>query len=282
MQQEFIAMACFFIGLRDTTLKNLNFKNMKNGATKSAKAAPAKKAPAKQNNKTAAATNGRKASSNGQQAVAAKSDAAQGLSDLFEDMLKDIYWAEKALTKALPKMGKNATSPELQSALQDHLAVTQEQVSRLEQVFEILGKPARAKKCAAMEGLIKEGEEIMQETEKGMVRDAGIIAGGQKIEHYEIASYGTLVSFAKTLGEEEAAGLLEQTLNEEKEADEKLTEVAETAVNVGAMEAGDDEDEDEEEDDEDDDVDEIDEDDEDDDEPAAKSNGRATASAKKR
>ena len=251
---------------------------MKSGSTKasgsSAKSAPLKKSAAAQKSSRSAASNGQapkksaassprggtatarrrspEASSNGQE-IRAKSDAATGLRSLFEDMLKDIYWAEKALTKAIPKMAKNATSPELQEALQEHLAVTQEQVERLDQVFEALGKPARAKKCAAMEGLIKEGEEIMQETEKGMVRDAGIIAGGQKIEHYEIASYGTLVSFARTLGEEEIAGMLEETLNEEKEADQLLTQVAESAVNIGAAqeeEEDDDEDEEEEDDDE--------------------------------
>lgn len=164
------------------------------------------------------------------------SDVAQGLRDLFEDSLKDIYWAEKALVKALPKMAKKATSEELVSALQEHLSVTQEQVARLEQVFESLGKPPRAKKCEAMEGLIKEGEGIMEETEEGVVRDAGIILAGQKIEHYEIATYGTLLAFAKILGEDNAANLFEQTLNEEKEADSNLTAVAESSINVQAAE----------------------------------------------
>lgn len=186
-----------------------------------------------------------KAGASNGEVVMAKSDAAKGLSSLFEDMLADVYWAEKALTKALPKMTKNATSPELKEALQEHLVVTQEQVARLEQVFEILGKPAKAKKCFAMEGLIKEGEEIMEGTQQGVVRDAGIIAASQKIEHYEIASYGTLGAFARTLGEDEAADLLDATLAEEKEADETLTKVALSAVNVAAAE----EDEDEEEED---------------------------------
>ncbi len=251
---------------------------MKSGSTKSstgrARTAPPKQTAAAKKSTKGAASNGQSArktetsnkandaaalrrkspstSSNGQQ-VQAKSDAATGLRSLFEDMLKDIYWAEKALTKALPKMAKNATSGELQQALQDHLAVTQEQVARLDQVFEALGKPARAKKCAAMEGLIKEGEEIMQSTEKGMVRDAGIIAGSQKIEHYEIASYGTLSSFARTLGEEEVVALLEETLAEEKEADQLLTTVAESAVNVGAAEEDDEEEEEDDDEDEDDD-----------------------------
>src|SRR3954451_5971736 len=128
--------------------------------------------------------------------VQKKPGAAQGLRDLFEDELKDIYWAEKALTKALPKMIKNATSDELATALKEHLAITEEQVTRLEQVFESVGTKAQAKKCQAMEGLIKEAEEIMESTEEGVVRDAGIISAGQKVEHYEIATYGTLSAFA--------------------------------------------------------------------------------------
>lgn len=171
------------------------------------------------------------ATSNG---VKAKPDAAQGLRDLFEDELKDIYWAEKALTKALPKMIKNATDSELVDALTQHLEVTKQQVSRVEMVFKTIGVKAEAKKCEAMAGLIKESEEIMESTESGVVRDAGIISAGQKVEHYEIASYGTLCSMAKTLGEQEAASLLNQTLNEEKEADSKLSEVAST-INVDAL-----------------------------------------------
>jgi ferritin-like metal-binding protein YciE len=161
-------------------------------------------------------------------------DVAQGLRSLFEDELKDIYWAEKALTKAIPKMIKKATSEELIEALEDHLEVTKGHVERCEQAFEILGKPARAKKCEAMEGLTKEAEEIMESTEEGVVRDAGIISAAQKVEHYEIASYGTLCAFAKTLGENEVADLLEQTLNEEKEADQTLTTIAESSINLEA------------------------------------------------
>lgn len=157
-----------------------------------------------------------------------------GLRKLFLDELKDIYWAEKALVKALPKMAKKATSSELVSALEDHLAVTETHVDRLEQVFDIIGEKAAAKKCEAMDGLITEAEEIMKETEDGVVRDAGIISAAQKVEHYEIASYGTLVSFANTLGESDAAELLEQTLDEEKEADQALTEIAESSINLDA------------------------------------------------
>lgn len=166
-----------------------------------------------------------------------KKDTAvsNGLRELFVDELKDIYWAEKALTKAIPKMIKNATTDELIEALSGHLDATLEQVKRLEDVFISIGEKPQAKKCEAMEGLIKEATEIMQNTEKGMVRDAGIILAGQKVEHYEIATYGTLCHFAKTLGEEEAATLLQETLNEEKEADEKLSEIAESFINAEAV-----------------------------------------------
>ena len=165
-------------------------------------------------------------------------DVATGLRELFVAELKDIYWAEKALTKALPKMAKKASSPELLAALEDHLAVTENQIARLEQVFVLLGQKAVAKKCEAMAGLIKESEEIMEDTEAGVVRDAGIISAGQKVEHYEIASYGTLVAFANTLGESDAAALLEATLNEEKEADQLLSGIAESSINVDAATEG--------------------------------------------
>lgn len=164
----------------------------------------------------------------------AKPDAAQGLRELFENELKDIYWAEKALTKAIPKMIKNATSEELVDALNDHLSVTEEQVTRLDEVFEAIGVKAQGKKCEAMAGLIKEAEELMSETEKGVVRDAAIILASQKVEHYEIATYGTLVSFARILGEDQVVSMLEDTLAEEKEADEKLTEIAEASINMEA------------------------------------------------
>ncbi|HTE33412.1 MAG TPA: ferritin-like domain-containing protein, partial [Chryseolinea sp.] len=156
------------------------------------------------------------------------------LGKLFEDELKDIYWAEKALTKAIPKMIKNASSPELVNALETHLTETEEHVSRAERIFEILGKKAATKKCEAMEGLIKEAEELMEDADEGVMMDASIIAAAQKVEHYEIASYGTLRAFAETLGLDEAAEILSATLQEEKHADETLTEVAVTAVNLEA------------------------------------------------
>lgn len=159
---------------------------------------------------------------------------ASQLMKLFEDELKDIYWAEKALTKAIPKMIKNATSEDLVEALENHLEETEDQIKRVEQVFQILGKKATAQKCEAMEGLIKESEEIMESCEEGAMRDAGIISAGQKVEHYEIASYGTLRQFADTLGLTEAVSLLEATLEEEKAADEKLSEIAMAAINIEA------------------------------------------------
>ena len=168
--------------------------------------------------------------------IKAKSNAASGLTELFEDGLKDIYWAEKALIKAIPLMAKNATSADLIDALNLHLTETEEQVIRLEHIFDLIDKKAVAKKCDAMAGLIEEGKGIIEETEIGVVRDAGIIAASQKIEHYEIATYGTLRQFAETLNLLEVATLLEQTLDEEKNADKKLTEVAVNAINIEAAE----------------------------------------------
>jgi ferritin-like metal-binding protein YciE len=166
------------------------------------------------------------------------------LEKLFTDSLKDIYWAEKHLTKTLPKMKKKATTDDLKTAIEEHLAQTEEHVSRLERVFEICGKKAQAKKCDAMEGLTKEADSIVEETEANtMTRDAGIIMAAQKVEHYEIATYGSLVQLAKTLGMDGAAEILHQTLEEEKQADEKLTEIAEWNVNqAAAQEAGKEED----------------------------------------
>ncbi|HTA83281.1 MAG TPA: ferritin-like domain-containing protein [Bacteroidia bacterium] len=154
------------------------------------------------------------------------------LIELFQEELQDIYWAEKALTTAIPVMIKNATSSELASALENHLNETKEQVKRLEQVFAMLDKKATAKKCEAMAGLIKESKEIMKDCEKGIMRDAGVITAGQKIEHYEIASYGTLCQFAHTLEMEDAAQLLEETLMEEKAADQKLSDISHQVVHI--------------------------------------------------
>lgn len=157
------------------------------------------------------------------------------LKELFVDELKDILWAEQHLAKALAKMAKNATSDELRQALETHEAETENQISRLEQVFESIEEKATPKKCEAMAGLIKEGEEIMKDTEDGSItRDAGIISAAQKSEHYEIASYGTLRTLAATLGYTEAAGLLEETLKEEKKTDDLLSKIAQSAINPKA------------------------------------------------
>ncbi len=159
------------------------------------------------------------------------------LKEFFIDELKDIYWAEKQLVKTLPKMKKAATSEELQKAFEDHLEATKIHVSRLEQVFEILGKKAEAKKCDAMAGITEEGEGIIADTEKGTAtRDVGLIMAGQKVEHYEISTYGGLVQLAKTLGLYEISQILAATLEEEKEADLLLTDIAEDHVNYEAKE----------------------------------------------
>lgn len=157
------------------------------------------------------------------------------LNELFLDELKDIYWAEKHLAKALPKMAKAATSDELRTAIQNHQAETENHITRLEDAFKSIDEKAVAVKCEAMAGLLKEGDEIVEETEKGsLTRDAGIISAAQKIEHYEIASYGTLKTLAAVLGYDEAVELLEATLAEEKNADSMLTQIAEGSINSSA------------------------------------------------
>ncbi len=158
------------------------------------------------------------------------------LRDFFIDEIKDIYWAEKKLVTTLPKMQQAATTTQLQDAFAEHLSVTKEHVSRLEQVFEMLGEKAVAKKCEAMEGIVKEGESIIEDTEEGTAtRDVGLILAAQKVEHYEIATYGGLTQLAKTLGFENVAEILYSTLEEEKEADESLTVIAEEHVNYDAL-----------------------------------------------
>lgn len=157
------------------------------------------------------------------------------LNELFLDELKDIYWAEKHLAKALPKMAKAATSDELRQAIEQHLLETENQITRLEDVFTSIDEKAAAIKCEAMAGLVKEGESIVEDTEDGSItRDAGIISAAQKIEHYEIASYGTLRTLAGVLGYNEAVELLEATLAEEKNADSLLTQIATSGINQSA------------------------------------------------
>ena len=159
------------------------------------------------------------------------------LKELFIDGLKDIYWAENALVHALPKMFDHATDQKLKTAIKDHLAQTKEQVKRVEQIFEALGLKPECKKCLAIDGIIKEGEQIIEDTAQGPVRDAGIIASAQKVEHYEIASYGTLAAFAKTLNERTALDLLLKTLGEEKKSDSLLSYIADTNLNSQAVNA---------------------------------------------
>jgi ferritin-like metal-binding protein YciE len=157
------------------------------------------------------------------------------LMEFFIEELRDVYGAENQLTKALPKLRKAATSPDLATAFEDHLSVTQAQISRLEQIFKLLGEKAEAKKCDGMEGLIKEGESVIQDTEAGSAtRDVGLIISAQKVEHYEIAAYGSLRQLAKTISKEEVSHLLEQTLQEEKETDMLLSNLAETLINQEA------------------------------------------------
>ena len=159
------------------------------------------------------------------------------LEEFLKDEIKDIYWAEKHLVKTLPKMQKAATSEELKTAFGDHLETTKQHVTRLEQVFELLGQKPQAKKCEAMEGNTKEGQSIIEDTDAGTAtRDAGLILAGQKVEHYEIATYGGLSQLAKTLGFDDVVEILDQTLLEEKEADESLSELAECIVNEQASE----------------------------------------------
>jgi ferritin-like metal-binding protein YciE len=159
----------------------------------------------------------------------------ESLKDLFLDQLKDLYHAENQLVKALPKMSKAASNPQLQQAFDSHLQETQGHVQRLEQVFEELGEPAKGKTCKAMQGLIEEGKEAMDEDAEPEVMDAALIAAAQRIEHYEMAGYGCVRTYAQQLGQKQAANLLQQTLEEEGAADKKLTKLAETLINVAAQ-----------------------------------------------
>lgn len=159
------------------------------------------------------------------------------LKAFFHDEIKDIYWAEKKLVQTLPKLARAATSDELRDAFTSHLEETKEHVSRLEQVFELLGEKAQAKKCDAMEGITEEGASIIEDTEEGTAtRDVALILAGQKAEHYEIATYGGLSQIAKTLGLDEVAAILDTTLEEEKNADDTLTGLAEGSINGDASE----------------------------------------------
>jgi ferritin-like metal-binding protein YciE len=177
---------------------------------------------------------------------------ATTLRDLFVEELRDALHGERQLVKALPKMARAATSSELRTALESHLAETEEHVSRLEQAFDLIDEPARPKVCKGLQGIIEEGSEAIKETGKGAACDAAIVAGGQRAEHYEMAAYGTLLAWAKLLGYEDIATLLSDTLEEEKAADAKLTQLAEGGINKAASagaDRGTDDDEDDDKDD---------------------------------
>jgi ferritin-like metal-binding protein YciE len=160
------------------------------------------------------------------------------LQNLFVTELKDIYNAEKQLITALPRIAKAAGSPRLAEAITKHLKETEGHVARLEEIFQSLGLPSRGKKCKGMEGLLEEGKEVMEEEAQESVRDAALISAAQKVEHYEIAAYGCLRSYAQILGHNDAARLLEQTLKEEEAADEKLNQLAEGGINQAAADVG--------------------------------------------
>jgi ferritin-like metal-binding protein YciE len=158
------------------------------------------------------------------------------MGELLLDELKDLYSAEKQITKSLPKLAKAATSPELKQAFQSHLQETQGQIERLDRVFEILGKSSKGKMCHGMEGVLEEGSEVLEETEKGAVRDAALISAAQRVEHYEMAGYGCVREYARILGQKEVASLLDETLKEEEAADKKLGTIAKQ-VNQAATQA---------------------------------------------
>jgi ferritin-like metal-binding protein YciE len=162
--------------------------------------------------------------------------SVSNMEELFLDELKDLYSAEKQITKALPKLAKAATSPELREAFESHLEETKGHVDRLEKAFQLLGKPLRGKMCHGMQGVLEEGSEVLEDTEKGDVRDAALISAAQRVEHYEIAAYGSVREYANLLGRKEIANLLEETLNEEKAADKKLNGISKS-VNSQALQA---------------------------------------------
>jgi ferritin-like metal-binding protein YciE len=179
-------------------------------------------------------------SGTGSRSSAGKMDRQSLLRKFFIEELQDIYWAEKHLVKELPKLQKAATSEELADAIGDHQAATEEHVSRLEEVFKMMGETAKAKKCEAMDGLVKEAQQVIEDTEEeSATRDVALIMAAQKVEHYEIATYGSLVQLAKTIGMNNIAEVLAETLQEEKETDELLTSIAESGINEeGASEEG--------------------------------------------
>jgi len=183
--------------------------------------------------------NGQGSQNAGQKNQQQKQNGGGGLEKFFLDQLKDIYYAEQKITQSLPKMKEASTTDELKEAFDDHLHQTQKHIKRLEKVFEMVGQRAEGKKCEAIEGIAREAEQIISETEQGtMTRDAALIMAAQKVEHYEIATYGGLVQFALTIGLEDAADLLDKTLMEEEDTDALLTDIAENDINLGAEQEG--------------------------------------------
>jgi ferritin-like metal-binding protein YciE len=162
--------------------------------------------------------------------------SVETIDELLLDELKDLYSAEKQITKSLPRLAKEATSPDLKQAFQSHLEETRGQIERLDRVFEILGKSPKGKKCHGMEGVLEEGSEVLEETEKGAVRDAALISAAQRVEHYEMAGYGCVREYARILGQKEIASLLDETFKEEEAADKKLRTIAKQ-VNANAAKA---------------------------------------------
>lgn len=155
----------------------------------------------------------------------------KNLEELFHHLLKDIYYAEKQIVKALPKMAKAAENPQLKQTFEHHLEETKGQVERLEEVFKMIGKTPRGEKCPAILGLVEESEEVIKKGEDGATIDAGLLAGAQAVEHYEISRYGTMIAWAKQLGHDDAVSLLQETLEEEKKADGKLSQLATATIN---------------------------------------------------
>jgi ferritin-like metal-binding protein YciE len=168
-------------------------------------------------------------------AASKSASAKKGLEDLFLDSLKDLYYAEKKITKALPKIAKAAQNDELVAAFEKHLEETSNQVGRLEQVFELLGEAAKAKTCPAIDGILDEGDEIAREYKGAPALDAGLVAAAQAVEHYEIARYGTLITWAEVLGQADIAEILKKTLAEEEATDEALSQLGESGVNERAI-----------------------------------------------
>jgi ferritin-like metal-binding protein YciE len=202
-------------------------KSARSASSRKTAAAPAKTGTASKKSSTSLKKSGSKA-----QAPQSKPDQTELLKDFFCEELKDIYWAEKHLLKVLPKMAKNATAAKLKQAFENHRKVTEGHVTRLESVFQLMGKKAQAKKCEAMAGITKEGDDIIDETDKGTeTRDVGLILAAQKVEHYEIATYGGLAELARTIGKPKVAEILEKTLAEEKDADKSLSELAVRNIN---------------------------------------------------